>query len=117
MQIGQIRGNHHPFRIEPGAAADSAARVGRVVVVRGIMLDAQIGSPRLGAETDVLREPLAGSIGARQTGKIPRGALRAADEEAHRRSALGRRGSAAVAAAADSEEGERRREKSKFHSA
>lgn len=70
MQLVKILRDHDAFGVGPRAAADAAARVGRLVAVAWIVLGAQVGVPGLVAETDRARQPLTNLIRAAQPAQI-----------------------------------------------
>jgi hypothetical protein len=90
VQIGEVLCDHDAFGIEPGAVANPTAGVGRLVVIIGIPLDTQVGSPIAVAETYGGRQILANFIRALEAAQVSGLALSAADKKTHRaRSARG----------------------------
>jgi hypothetical protein len=94
VKFGDCVGDDYPTRVEPWARTDPVSRVSRLVAVRRVAFDAQIGAPRAPALPDCCRQPLTRRVCPSKPTEIARHTNRAADEEVERRT--GRRGRAFV---------------------
>ena len=63
MQLGQVVCDQHAGGVMPGTYADSIARVGRLIIIGGIALDAEVGAPEAIARADTFGEALTCGVG------------------------------------------------------
>src|SRR5581483_464368 len=70
VEIGEIFSDHQAVGVEPGAVADSIARIGGLIAVGRIALHAQIRAPRLVPLPRGGCQSLASPIGARQAASM-----------------------------------------------
>ena len=96
VELGEVVRHRDQIGVVPGTGADAVARVGRLVAVRRVAFDAEVGAPRAAAGANRGGQPLTGRVGARQTAEIAGHARRAGDEEAQRRTRRRRRRLAAA---------------------
>jgi len=88
VKLGERVRDHDLVRISPRTRADAVARVGRLIAVRHVVFDAQIGAPCSRPFSDSGSEPLACCVGTGKATEVGGDARRARDEKAH----AGRRG-------------------------
>src|SRR5262245_20233785 len=86
MQLGEVAGDRLQVRVVPRARADAVLGVSRLVAIRGVVLDAEVGSPGPASLTDRRCQSLTRRICSGQTAKIAGDARGTADKEAQRRS-------------------------------
>src|SRR4030095_5943653 len=85
VEVGEIFSDHQSVSIEPGAVADSIARIGGLIVVRRIALHTQVCAPRLIHLPHGDRQVLANFIRGRQAAQVAGFTLGARNKETHAR--------------------------------
>jgi hypothetical protein len=83
VELGQVGGNHRAGSVVPRPGPDATARVGRLVAVVGISLDAEIRAPGLCTLPRRGAQALTEGVRAVESAEIPSDACAAADKEAH----------------------------------
>jgi hypothetical protein len=71
VQLGVVVRDKDEIDVVPGPCTDAIARVRRLIVVRRIALDTEIGPPTAIAVARGRREALTGGVGAAQAAKLP----------------------------------------------
>ena len=87
VKVGEILPDHEAVGVEPGAGADPAAGIRRIIVIVGVPLRAQVSSPRLVSVPCGGRQVLAKAVRAGQAAQVAGLILSAADKGAHGRRA------------------------------
>jgi hypothetical protein len=85
VEVGEIFADHEAVGIEPGAVADSIARIGGLIVVGRIALHTQVCVPRLIPLPHGGRQSLANLIRASQAAQIAGLTLGARNKKPHAR--------------------------------